>query len=250
MTFRIVAGLYLALMTFSSTANEIQLVGNGGFKLFADYTPSSSNQGTAVGVLMLHQCNADKSMYHGLAKKLSKAGISSMSLDFRGYGKSVTEEMSIEKLREKATSREHYFKMANKIGLGNHRANDVEIAYQYLRAKLGNAGKIAFIGASCGGTQAVIAAQKHRPESFIFFSSGINNKNQELFIEMSDTPALIIASQDDGNTFKTANNIFLNAKNKQSRMLAYKGNAHGRPLFKQDKNLEDKMVNWFKLNFQ
>ena len=244
--------LYVSLLTSffcigSLAAKEIKMIGADGFEIFGDYT--ASNVEGNKGVLMLHQCNQDKSMYLGLAKKLSKAGISSMSLDFRGYGKSVSGDMSIAKLREKATSREHYFEMANKVGLGKHRESDVEIAYQYLSNRLGSEAKISLIGASCGGTQAVLSAQKHKPESFIFFSVGMNKNTTKLFNKVSDSPALIIASQDDGNTFTTANKIFRSAKNKNTRLISYKGNGHGKPLFKQDPNLENKMVEWFKLDF-
>ena len=243
-----ITALLISLISFSAMAVEVKLSGEDGFAIYGDYTASHGDSNN-LGVLMLHQCNADKSMYHELGKKLSKAGISSMSLDFRGFGKSISDDMSIAKLREKATSREHYFEMANKIGFGTHRSSDVEIAYQYLNKKLGSDAKISFIGASCGGTQAVIAAQKHKPESFIFFSAGMNKTTIELFDKVSDTPALIIASQNDGNTFKTANTIFLNAKSIDTRLSSYKGNGHGKPLFKQDKNLENKMVSWFKSHF-
>jgi len=238
--------LLVMLMTIAVTqvqAEKINLKGKDGFDLYGNYSAAAND--SSKGVLMLHQCNADKSMYNGLASKLAKSGIHSMSLDFRGFGDSITEELSIMKLRKKATSREHYFEMVNKLGLGTHRKSDVEIAYQYLINKLGNNAVVSFIGASCGGQEAIILAQKHKPASFIFFSSGMNAANLELFSHVSDVPALIIASQEDEFTFKSLNKMFLNAKSKDSRMLSYKGNGHGLPLFKQDTELENMMVQWF-----
>ena len=154
-------------MAFSSHAAEIKLQGRDGFNLYGDYTASA--RPVSKGVLMLHQCNDDRSMYLGLAKLLAANGISSMSLDFRGYGDSITEELSITAIRSKATSRKHYFVLLQALGLGKHRADDVEIAYQYLVEKLGKEAQVSFIGASCGGHQAVILAQKFKPLSFVFF---------------------------------------------------------------------------------
>lgn len=132
---------------------------------------------------------------------------------------------------------------------GSHRVNDEEIAYQYLFAQLGDGAKVSVIGASYGGGQAMNLAKNHKLESFMFFSSGMNETNQKLFNELSVIPALIITAQDDEFTFKSANSIFENAKNNQSRLQLYKGNGHGLPLFKLDPSLENVMVEWYKLHF-
>ena len=236
----------LFLTVFSVRAEKIHLEGKDGFKIYGDYT--AANTMTHKGVIMLHQCNAERSMYEGLAQSLAANDISSMSLDFRGFGDSITNEISLKTLREKATSRENYFEMTNKLGIGKHRIDDVEIAYQYLVNKLGDQANISVIGASCGGAQALNLARNHKISSFIFFSSGMNEKYSQLFYELSEIPALIIAAQDDEFTFNSANTIFKQAKNDQSRLLLYKGDGHGLPLFKQDPNLENVMVEWFKLN--
>jgi len=228
-------------------ANEVQLKGLDGFDIFIDYT--AANKPGHKGVLMLHQCNADRSMYAGLAEKLANKGIGSVRLDFRGYGDSITDEIDILKLRKNATSREQYFKTMKKLGLGSHRQDDVEIAYQYLLKKLGKGAKIAYIGASCGGTQAVLLAQKHKPVSFIFFSAGMSQETQNLFAKVSAIPAFMIASQGDKGTYESISTIFSTAQSEQTRMLSYKGEAHGRPLFKKDTNLENNMAQWFEASF-
>src|ERR1700687_5350487 len=40
------------------------------------------------GVLLLHQCNQQRKGWDGLATQLAAAGISVMTLDYRGYGES------------------------------------------------------------------------------------------------------------------------------------------------------------------
>jgi len=234
----------MGLTTSLVHAEKINLKGSDGFDLYGDYKAASSH--SSKGVLMLHQCNADRGMYIDLAAQLAESGFSSMSLDFRGFGESSTQEMSITAIRSKAKSREHYFELVEKAGLGSHRKNDVELAYQFLLEKLGDEASISVIGASCGGTQAVVLAQKHNLNSFIFFSSGMNDATIELFSNVSHVPALMIAAQKDEYTFKSLNKIFLAAESKKTRLLSYKGNGHGIPLFKQDPGLQDMMVEWFK----
>ncbi len=240
------------LIVFSIQAKTIQMNGKDGFKIYGDYTvaQNTTSNDSSEGVLMLHQCNADRSMYQGLAKSLAAKGISSMSLDFRGYGDSVVDGNSIAAIRKKATSRQDFADRMKQAGIGMHRVDDVEIAYQYLIGKLGDNAEVSLIGASCGGAQAINLAEKHHVNSFVFFSSGMNKEYIKKFNELSDIPALIIAAQEDEYTYKSSKHIFEAAKSNQSRLVLYKGSGHGRPLFKQDPNLENTMVNWFELNFQ
>ena len=241
--------LTVAIIGLSSSialAEKVELKAHDGFSVFGDFTKSKTPSNK--GVLMLHQCNAERSMYVDLAKGLSKAGISSMSLDFRGFGESIVEGQSIADFRAKAKSRKHYFEMLDKANIGMHREKDVEQAYQYLVGKLGDNASISIIGASCGGTQAVLLSQKHKPDSFIFFSSAMSDKTRGIFKEMSDVPALFIAAQEDGGTFTSLNKAFLDAKSDKTRMLSYKGNGHGLPLFKQDPSLKGMMIKWFGVN--
>ena len=239
------------LLIQATQADIINLKGKDGFKLYGDFVAaksSTNHSSVSKGVLMLHQCNADRSMYEGLAKQLSESGISSMSLDFRGYGDSTVNGLSSADIRAKATSRKHYFEMIEEVGLGGDWSEDVEIAYQHLKMNLAADASISIIGASCGGTQAVLLAQKHRPNRFIFFSSAMNDETRELFNKVSDIPALFIAAQEDDNTFKSSTESFLDAKSKNTKLISYKGSGHGIPLFKQDRTLQNTMVEWFKGN--
>lgn len=247
-----VIALVSLLIAFSIQAKTIQMEGKDGFKIYGDYTAAQNKTSNdySKGVLMLHQCNADRSMYQGLAQSLAVKGISSMSLDFRGYGDSIVDGNTIAEIRKKATSRQDYSDRMKQAGIGMHRVDDVEIAYKYLIEKLGKNADVSLIGASCGGAQAINLAEKHQVSSFVFFSSGMNKEYIKKFNKLSNIPALIIAAQEDEYTYKSSKQIFEAAKSNQSRLLLFKGSGHGRPLFKQDPNLENTMVNWFELNFQ
>lgn len=240
MLIRIIVACVIFTLSFTAEAEKVTLTAKDGFKLSANYTAANDNLNSAV--LMLHQCNADKNMYSGLARSLSAKGISSLALDFRAYGESVTDKISRKVIRENATSREDYFSKFGEIR--KLWPSDVETALKFLRGKVGNK-NISYIGASCGGGQAVNLAQRHKPASFIIFSSGMNEEYTSLFNKVSNVPALIIAAQGDEFTFKSSNKIFRQAKSPDTRLLTYKGKGHGFPLFEQDSKLEETMVEWF-----
>jgi len=230
--------------TTNLLAEKIAIKTADKFNLVADYTASKVK--STRGVLMLHQCNADRTMYKDLAENLANNGIHSLALDYRGYGESVNEKYSLKKIKESATDENDYWTKVDLI-VEKFWQSDVQAAYEFLVKKTGS-DDISFIGASCGGTQSIQLAKKYKPRSFTFFSAGMTEKTISDFQELSDIPALVIASVDDKYTFKSSNIIFLGAKNNNSRMISYKGKAHGKPLFKQDQNLEHTMVEWFKGN--
>ena len=225
----------------TSLAENISIKAKDGFNLSADYLVP--NSGSKRGVLMLHQCNADKTMYADLAKHAAAKGFHSLALDFRGYGKSVDKTYSMKKMEAEASNRDQFLAKVRKMR-ADHWPSDVELAYQYLAEKVGSQ-NIAFIGASCGGGQAMMLAETKSPTSFTFLSSGMNEQRIEQFEKLSDIPALFIAAQGDRFTYNSAKVAFEKAKSPKSRIQLYKGNGHGHPLFTLDPHLEKNMVDWF-----
>ncbi|WP_444995139.1 alpha/beta hydrolase [Aliikangiella sp. IMCC44359] len=237
-------GLLLIFYSINVSAQSVTIRAQDGFRLAANYF--SATKQSSKGVLMLHQCNANKAMYSKLGQSLSAEGIHALAIDFRGYGESVNDEFSREIIRKKSANNDESRKRFRKI-VDQYWQDDVIAAYQYLQKKTGG-NNISFIGASCGGVQSILLAKKHPPQSFIFFSSGMRDNIIKQFKELSHIPALIIASVGDEYTFKSSNEIFLKAKSKSTRLLSYKGSGHGVPLFKQDPQLKNTMVAWFKQN--
>ena len=121
---------------------------------------------------------------------------------------------------------------------------DVQQAYNYLKNSITSDGKIGVIGASCGGTQAIRLAEKSPVSMISYFSSAQRDENVALYKKvMADKPTLIIAAEDDGNTFTSAQSLFKAAKHNQSQLISYKGGEHGYPLLDQDTDLAHKNCN-------
>src|SRR6185503_15691983 len=75
------------LLLFTATAfaqkKEVTITSADGFALKGTYYSSGK---AGPGILLLHQCNADRQIYDTLGNMLSAAGYNALTLDFRGFG--------------------------------------------------------------------------------------------------------------------------------------------------------------------
>jgi dienelactone hydrolase len=230
----------IVLVSFSNQALELSLKTEQGFKLKADYY--SSNEDSNRAVLMLHQCNYNRTMYNDIGEQLAKRGIHALSLDFRGFGESASDEFSIDKIQAlpDGERREAWGAMAK------YWPADVQLAYDYLQSKVTGEATIGVIGASCGGSQAITLAENNPIAVMSFFSSGQRQENIKRYqTTLADKATLIIASEDDGNTYTSAKTLFATAKHANSKFISYKGAQHGYPLLDNDPDLAGNIVNWF-----
>ena len=186
-------------------------------------------------VLMLHQCNADRTMYDELGEKLAAAGFRALSVDYRGYGESTDETYDL----EKSSSDEDRVRGREK------RPADVEAAYQYL-ASQGGGDVVGTIGASCGGGEQVTLAGKHPEiERLVFFSSGLSQTQLRDALQLQARTMLLITSKGDTRAGSTAGTLAYRYGKSNTELLLYDGDSHGHPLFAEHPDLVDRMVTYF-----
>lgn len=122
----------------------------------------------------------------------------------------------------------------------------MELAYRALLEKVGKDGKIHVIGASCGGGESLTLAESKDIDAIGFFSSAQRDENIERFqASLADKPTLIIAAEEDGRTYTSANALFKASKNANSKLIIYKGRDHGFPLLDKDANLAELIAQWY-----
>lgn len=231
----------LFTLSITSHAAELSFTATDGFELKADYYQPTKLSKRAV--LLLHQCNFNRSMYNDIGAMLSARGLHAVSLDFRGFGESISDKFDRKKLR--SLSREERIKAFRAIR--EYWPNDVQLAYDFLREKVGESGVIGVAGASCGGAQAKIIADNNPIMAMSFFSSAMTNGKKAIVdytAKFSDMPTLMISAEKDV-TYKFTKKAFEINNNKHSIFIAYKGKKHGHPLLKQDKNLSHTIAQWF-----
>jgi len=239
------------LISTASFATEITLNTSDKFSLKGDYYQAldsvniQDQDKSKHGVLMLHQCNYNRTMYNTIGEQLAQRGIHALSLDFRGFGDSVSTKYSVAEIR-KLPQEQRSKAWSN---MSAHWPSDVQIAFDYLQDKIGENGIVGVIGASCGGSQAITLAEKEEISAISFFSSSQSDKNIARYAKtLAEKPTLIIASEDDGRTFTSAQQLFTTSKQAHSKMISYKGSMHGYPLLESDKQLTQTIVTWFDNN--
>jgi len=226
-------------LSLSSYADDVTLTTDKGFELKTSYYQST--KANDRGVLLLHQCNYNRTMYNDIGQQLAAQGIHALSLDFRGFNESANDEFNVEKIQ--ALPREERRKAWSKISA--HWPSDVQLAYNHLKSKLSKDSVIGVVGASCGGSQAITLAEKNTISAIGFFSSGQRDENIARYETiLADKPTLIIASEEDRGTYESAQKIFKISTNANSKFIAYKGTAHGYPLLDSDTQLASYMVSW------
>ncbi|MBA6301852.1 S9 family peptidase [Colwellia sp. MB02u-14] len=229
----------LLTLTASSQANDLTLTTDQGFELKASYY--QSNQTSDRAVLLLHQCNYNRTMYNDIGQQLADKGIHALSLDFRGYGESAKGEFNFEKVRALPSDKQS----AAWQKLSTLWPSDVQLAYNYLKNNMSDKGIVGVVGASCGGYQAITLAEKNPISVMGFFSSGQSEDNIARYTKtLANKPTLIIASEKDTGTYESAQKLFSASTNMGSKFIAYKGTAHGYPLLDSDTELAGYMVSW------
>jgi len=234
----------LLTLSFTSYGGEISLKTDKGFELKASYyqgASKSTDKGDRA-VLMLHQCNYNRTMYNDIGKLLAAQGIHALSIDFRGFGESTNKEFNVESIQKLSQEERRTAWRA----MSAHWPSDVQLAYDHLKSKISKKGAVGVIGASCGGSQAITLAEKNPIKVISFFSSGQREANIERYKNgLADKPTLIIASEEDTGTYNSGKKLFEVTKNVSSQFIGYKGGDHGYPLLDKDTHLASNIVNWF-----
>ncbi len=191
--------------------------------------------GDAPGILLLHQCNSSRAMYEELGGKLAAAGFKVLSIDFRGFGDSKGNGLDV----ATAGSEDRQRAMAGF-------PYDAEAAYTYL-AQQGKGVVAGALGASCGGGQVVGLGKAHSELARMgFFSSGLRSEHVRDLLRMSDRDLLLIAAKGDTGAAGPAGTIAYRGGKSRTQLFLYDGDAHGYPLFAQDPELADKMVDFYR----
>jgi dienelactone hydrolase len=237
---RAVAGLLfgLLILVMSCAAQQlpaprvVDLTATDGTKLKGTFFSSGK---PGPGVLLLHQCNQQRKGWDGLATQLSAAGISVLTLDYRGYGESEGKAPKDLPAAEAA-------KVLNEKWPG-----DVDVAYGYLVSQPGVNGHIVGAGgASCGVNQAIHLAIRHSEVKSLVLLSGNADREARQFLTGSEKmPVLLSAARDDAGAVELMEWLYSLSTNPGNKFVEYPNGGHGVNIFAAHKELPALIVDWY-----
>ena len=210
----------------------VDLTAADGTKLKATFFPAGK---AGPGVLLLHQCNLQRKGWDGLATQLAAAGVSVLTLDYRGYGESEGKAPKDLPPAEGA-------KVLNEKWPG-----DVDMAFAYLVSQPGvDAHAVGAGGASCGVNLAIHLAERH-PEvkSLVLLSGNADREGRAFLIKSEKMPVLLSAARDDAGAVELMQWIYSLSANPGSKLVEYPDGGHGVYIFAAHKDLPALIVDWY-----
>ncbi|MDJ0761129.1 MAG: alpha/beta fold hydrolase [Woeseiaceae bacterium] len=186
--------------------------------------------------LLLHQCNRDQSMWAPLVDALNERGVSTMTVDLRGYGESGTATYNV---------REHGFDtVVENVG------KDILSINNAWRDATADADRRVVIGASCGGGLATrLTVEADDIDALLLFSPSLRSRwlpdsARDGLERIRQLPALAVVAEDDTAAVESIGLVFDRNASPLSQRITYKGGLHGQPLFEHDPLLATVMASW------
>jgi dienelactone hydrolase len=185
------------------------------------------------GLMLLHQCNSDRSAWAPLARNAAARGYHVMALDYRGYGQSEGQRFED-------------FEVQGPI-IAEKWPGDVDAAFAWLIAQSGvDKDRIGAAGASCGVNQSVLLASRHPEVKSVVLLSGGLTPAARTYLQQSDwLPVMAAASDDDGDAVNTMRWILGWSRNPKNKFVQFKAAGHGTDMLTVEKTLEPQMLDWF-----
>ncbi len=227
----------IVMLLFAATAfaekKEVSFAAPDGFALKGAFYTSGR---PGPGVVLLHQCNADRQVYDNVAKMLNTAGYNVLAFDFRGFGQSKSGEFT-----DFTAQRQ---KILEKM------SGDVDSAFNFLTSQsVVNSNALGVVGGSCGVNQAIQAAKRHPTVRTLVLLSGGTDAEGEAFIKNSPKiPILGAASEEDTDAAASVKKIVGLSTSKSSELQMFKGAGHAAFMFEKQPDLEADIVIWFRSN--
>ena len=187
------------------------------------------------GVLLLHQCNRDRTVWNDLAMQIAASGIHVLTFDLRGYGESQGECFQALSQEKQAAMAEHW-------------PGDIDAAFQYLLSQPGvDKTRIGVGGASCGVNNAVQTARRHPEVKTLVLLSGTTSEDGRAFLQASGTlPVFVSASADDDDALPYMHWLVSFLHDERTMLIACKAAGHGADMFKVEKGLPPMILDFFK----
>ena len=218
---------------------EVKLTTRDKFELKADYLAGRAKND---GFLLLHDCQADRQSLATIANQLNEHEYHVLSLDLRGFGRSVSGEHSHD--RVKRTTKDIITYQSKLAQLTAYWEEDVQLAYQYLKDKMDKQNQISILSAGCSTPYAVATAEKFYVANMVLLSPDMDYAAKERYKNLTDIASYFISSVYHVPSYQTSKELYEWNGHPRSTMLLFKGNLAGTQLLKRNKSLSTDIALW------
>ena len=236
----VVFGLVLAvaapaLSQTPAAGRDISLTAADGTTLKGTYY-AAAQPGPAV--LLLHMCNTTRKSWDPLGPQLAAAGISALSVDYRGFGESGGDRY------DTLTPQDAQRVVTEKW------PGDVDKAYEFLLAQPGvDKTRVGAAGGSCGVSQAVAVARRHSEVRSLVLLAGPLDLDGISFVTSTPwLPIFAAAAADDQYDNKAPDSmrwILALSGNPRNKFSGFKDGKHGTEIFGPHPELPKQIVAWY-----
>ena len=212
-----------------TSPQTITLKGADDAALKATYYPSAR---PGAGILLLHDCNRDRTAWSALAAGAAARGYHVLALDYRGFGESSGERFESFQQQQPIVDAKW--------------PGDIDAAFAWLTAQPGvDKTRVAAAGASCGVNQSVQLARRH-PEvrTVVLLSGAVTPPGREFLRTSPGLPVFAAASADDGDAVATMRFVLGWSRNPHNKLVEYKAAGHGTDMFAAEKGLQPAILDW------
>ena len=185
------------------------------------------------GVLLLHECNANRQIYDHLANMLNTASYNVLAFDFRAVGEKSGQ-------RGQTLSADQQKMMAS----------DVDAALSFLKSQSGvNPRALGIVAANCAVNEAVHAGRRHPEIGTLVLLSGGTDAEGEAYIKSSPKVSILgVASDEDKNAAAAIKKLVGLSTNSYSQLEMLSNAGHAASMFAKQPDLEPDIVVWFRTN--
>jgi dienelactone hydrolase len=221
----------LAAKAEPAGGTPVSLKATDGTKLAATYY---AGEEPGPGILLLHQCNRDRTMWKDVAPALAAKGFHVLTLDYRGYGESGDKPFK-------------EWTAADQREIGGKWPGDVDTAFAYLKSQSGvRADGFGAGGASCGVNQSIQLARRHPEVKSLVLLSGFTDREGRDFLRRSPSiPMLMAAADDDDGAVEQMCWLDAASGNSANQFVRYARGGHGVELFAPHPDLPRDIVAWY-----
>ena len=188
-------------------------------------------------VLLLHMCNTDRRSWEPVGRQLGEAGIHALALDYRGFGESPGPRFD-------TLGQVEALQLVN----GKWPA-DIDAALAFLLSQPGvDRTRVGVGGGSCGVTQAVGVALRHREvRSLVLLAGPVDQEGRRFLVRNPWMPVFASAAADDqyDNDAPEAMRWLTELSgNPRNTFVGFADGKHGTEIFGPHPELARQIVSW------